>query len=46
MNAKDKGETTDQSIVIEDLSAENAEAIKGGPDRDKCETYLELTLTN
>ena len=30
MNAKDKGETTDQALVIEDLSAENAEEIKGG----------------
>ena len=32
MNAKDKGKTNDQAIVIEDLSAPNAEAInvKGG----------------
>jgi hypothetical protein len=33
MNPKDNRETDDQSIVIEDLSAENAEAsnVKGGP---------------
>jgi hypothetical protein len=32
MNAKENHETNDQSIVIEDLSAQNAEAIqvKGG----------------
>jgi hypothetical protein len=29
-NVKDNRETTDHVIVIEDLSAENAEAIKGG----------------
>jgi hypothetical protein len=31
MNVKDDHETSDQSIVIEDLSAQNAEEIKGGP---------------
>lgn len=30
MNVKGNRETNDQSIVIEDLSAENAEEIKGG----------------
>jgi hypothetical protein len=30
MNAKDNRESNDQAILIEDLSAENAEAIKGG----------------
>jgi hypothetical protein len=30
MNAKEIRETTDPSLVIEDLSVKNAEAIKGG----------------
>ena len=30
MKAKDNRETSDQAIVTEDLSAENAEEIKGG----------------
>ncbi len=30
MKTKNNRETDDQALVIEDLSAENAEAIKGG----------------
>jgi hypothetical protein len=30
MSAKDNRETTDQSIIIEDLSVQSADAIKGG----------------
>jgi hypothetical protein len=43
MNAKN--ETNDQSIVIEDLSAENTEAIQGGrAGDDKRQDYLTITL--
>ncbi len=38
-----KNETHDQAIVIEDLSAENAEAIRGGGD-DKRQDYIKITL--
>ncbi|HEX5080612.1 MAG TPA: hypothetical protein VFY40_01105 [Blastocatellia bacterium] len=31
MNQQDNRETNNQSIIIEDLSAQNAEKIKGGP---------------
>ena len=31
MNSKDKREMNDQPAIIEDLNAQNAEEIKGGP---------------
>jgi hypothetical protein len=37
-----KNETTDQAIVIEDLSAENAKEVKGGSERPK--EYLTIVV--
>ena len=44
MNSKDNHETNDQAIAIEDLNAENAEAIQGGDDRRQ--SYLKIELEN
>jgi ribose 5-phosphate isomerase RpiB len=43
MISKDNRETNDQSIVIEDLSVQNAEAIQGGGD-DKRQDYLKIEM--
>jgi hypothetical protein len=46
MISKDKSETPDQSIITEDLSAQNAEAIQGGGrvGDDKRLDYLQIHL--
>jgi ribose 5-phosphate isomerase RpiB len=46
MISKDKSETSDQSIVVEDLSAQNAKAIEGGGrvGDDKRQDYLKIHL--
>jgi hypothetical protein len=46
MISKDNRETNDQSIVIENLSVQNAEAIQGGGrvGDDKRQDYLKIHL--